>query len=120
MGAGFWPGSERRVRTVKAKSLAEDLAHAVVEGKAEDGGEEVDGVAGGVAFGPSPVGVFDDESGECGEMEVVGIAFGESDTEFLQERRKRDVAGSADLFACPARVFVIGQGGHGHFSSVVE
>ena len=34
--------------------------------------EEVDGVAGLVAFGPAPVAVFDDETGEGGHAKVVG------------------------------------------------
>ena len=38
-----------------------NLAHGVVEGETEDLDVEVDGVAGEVAFGPAPVGVFEDE-----------------------------------------------------------
>ena len=37
-----------------------DLAHGVVEGQAEDLGAEVEGVAGQIALGPAPIGVFDD------------------------------------------------------------
>ena len=40
-----------------------DLAHGVVEGQAEHLGKEVDGVAGQIAFGPAPIGVFDDQTG---------------------------------------------------------
>ena len=40
-----------------------DLAHGVVEGEAENLDVKVDGVAGEVAFGPAPVGVFEDETG---------------------------------------------------------
>ena len=39
-----------------------DLAHGVVEGQAEDLGTEVDGVAGQIALGPTPTGVFDDQT----------------------------------------------------------
>ena len=48
-------------------SEAGDLAHGVVEGQAEDLDEEVDGVAGQIAFRPAPVAVFDDEAGIGGQ-----------------------------------------------------
>lgn len=47
-------------RRLALGSHAGDLAHGVVEGKAEDLEVEVDGVAGEVAFGPAPVAVFED------------------------------------------------------------
>jgi len=43
-----------------------------VEREAEHLHEEVDGVAGLVAFRPAPVAVFDDEAGEGGHGKVVG------------------------------------------------
>lgn len=100
--------------------LAEDLAHGVMEAHAEDGGEEVDGVTGEVAFGPSPVGVFDDETREGGEVEVMGFAFGELESALLEKGRQGDQSCGADLVAGPAGLFFIVVGGHGLFSSGVE
>jgi hypothetical protein len=44
-----------------------DLAHGVVEGQAEDLEVEVDGVAGQIALGPAPIGVFDDQTRISGQ-----------------------------------------------------
>ena len=43
-----------------------DLAHGVVEGQAENLGTEVDGIAGQIALWPTPIGVFDDQTGIVG------------------------------------------------------
>ena len=50
------------------------MAHGVVEGKPEDFDVKVDGVSGEAAFGPTPVGVFYDETEVGRQNEVVGIA----------------------------------------------
>lgn len=100
--------------------LAEDLTHGVMEAHAEDGGEEVDGVTGEVTLWPTPVGVFDDETREGGEVEVLGFAFDESEAALLQHGRQGDEASGADLVAGPAGAFFIVVGGHGLFSSGVE
>jgi len=91
-----------------------------MEAHSENGGEEVDGVSGEFAFGPSPVGVFDDETREGREVEVLGFAFDESEAALLQDGRQGEQSGGADLFACPAGAFFIVVGGHGLFSSGVE
>ena len=44
-------------------SPAGDLAHGVMEAQAVDLDEEVNGVAGPVACGPTPIAVFDDQAG---------------------------------------------------------
>ena len=46
---------------------AGDAAHGVVEGKAEDLDEKINGVPGQIALGPAPVGVFYDETGIGGQ-----------------------------------------------------
>ena len=51
-----------------------DLAHSVVEGQAKDLGTEVDGVAGQIALGPAPIGVFDDQTGIGGQGKIAGLA----------------------------------------------
>jgi hypothetical protein len=40
-----------------------DVAHGVVEGEAQDLDVEVNGIAGELAFGPTPVTVFEDQTG---------------------------------------------------------
>ncbi len=60
-------------------SGAGEFAHGVVEGQAQDLGAEVDGVAGEVTLGPTPVAVFDDETGEGGHQEVAAAGFDESE-----------------------------------------
>jgi len=78
------------------------------------------GGASAVAFGPSPVGVFDDKTGEGAELEVIGFALGEGEAALLQHGRQRDEAGGTDLFAGPSGVVFIGERCHGLFSSGVE
>ena len=39
-----------------------DLAHGIVEGKAQDLDKEVDGVAGQIALWPAPVAVFEQQA----------------------------------------------------------
>ena len=81
---------------------ADDLAHGVVEGQAEDLDVEVNGVAGEIAFGPAPVTVFDDEAGIGRQNEVAGLASDELKSAFLEQRRQRNDPGGADLFTRPA------------------
>ncbi len=64
---------------------AADEAHGVVEGETEDLGVEVDGVAGEVALGPAPEGVFYDETLESGQGKVAGIAWDEKETALFAE-----------------------------------
>ena len=104
------------------RSSAGDLAHGVVEAHPEDLREEVDGVAGLVAFGPAPVAVFDDESGMGGQNKVARLVFDEGETAPLEQRNERGDSGGADLFAGPARPWVarrVRGGCHSLFSSGV-
>jgi len=78
-----------------------------VEAHAEDFCEEVDGISREVVIGPSPIGVFDDETGEGAEVEVIGFALGEGEAASVQHGRERDEAGGADLFAGPAGLFLL-------------
>ena len=50
-----------------------DLAHGVVEGQAEDLSSEVQGIAGQIALWPTPIGVFDDQTG-IGPLRVATAA----------------------------------------------
>ncbi|HEY6182195.1 MAG TPA: hypothetical protein VIW67_08115 [Terriglobales bacterium] len=54
-----------------------DFAHGVVEVQAQDLNEEVDGVAGQLALGPSPVAVLDDQTRIGGQLVVAGFPFDE-------------------------------------------
>ena len=63
-----------------------NFAHGVVEGEAEHLDKEVDGVAGAVSLGPTPIGVFDDEAGKGGQLEVAGLALDELEPSLLQQR----------------------------------
>ena len=49
---------------------ADNLAHGIMEGQAEHLDVEVNGVAGEVALGPTPIAVLDDESGIGGQNEA--------------------------------------------------
>ena len=62
---------------------AGDLAHGVMEGKAEHLDMEVDGVAGQIAFRPAPVAVFHDEAGIDWQRKIARLADDELDTMFL-------------------------------------
>ena len=55
-----------------------------MEGEAEDAHEEVDGVAGHVAFGPTPVALFYDEAGMGGQNVIARLACDELEPVFLQ------------------------------------
>jgi len=112
----------RRQRTFYAHGLfADDLSHGIIERKPEDFDVKVDGISGQVAFGPTPVGVFDDEADVGGQDEVVGIACDELEPALLKKGDERSEACIADLFARPARqlVAIDGSDGHSHFSSGV-
>ena len=62
-------------------------------------GTEVDGVAGQIALWPSPIGVFDDQTGIGGQDKVTGLAFHQLEAALLDKRDQRGHAGSADLLA---------------------
>src|SRR5271165_3935834 len=72
-----------------------------MEGEAEDLDMEVDGVAGQIAFGPAPVGVFDDEAGIGGQDKIARFAFDQFESAFLEERNQRGETGGADWLARP-------------------
>jgi len=54
-----------------------------VEGETKDLDVEVDGVAGQIAFGPAPIGVFDDEAGIDGQNEVAGLTWDDFESALL-------------------------------------
>ncbi len=76
------------------------MAHGVVEGQAEDLDVKVNGVAGEVAFGPAPVGVFDDETRHGGQNKIAGLPCDELEAALLRQRRQRGEPGS---FSCENR-----------------
>ena len=47
--------------------------HGIVEGKAEDLDEKINGVSGQIALGPAPVGVFYDETGMGGQSIIARL-----------------------------------------------
>ena len=95
-----------------------DLAHGVVEGQAEDLGTEVDGVAGQIALGPAPIGVFDDQTGIGGQAKIASLAFDQLETTLLEQWGQRHYTGGADLLARPPGIR--GGVGRSHFASGVE
>ncbi len=97
--------------------LAADLAHGVVKGQAEHAHEEVNGVAGEIAFGPAPVTVFDDQAGISGQGKVARLAWEELHPVFFEQGHERCQAGGADLFTRPARLR--GAGCHSLFANGV-
>lgn len=106
----FWPrpsyaydGSGWFVAKRWIRLRCDDCLHGVVEGQPEDLHEEVDGVAGSVAFGPTPVAVFHDETGEGGYRKVVGRQLDQRETAFCDERSQRCFPRVADLLARPGR-----------------
>jgi hypothetical protein len=78
------------------------LAHGLVEGKAQNLDKEVDGVSSFVLLGPSPIGVFDKESFEGGQFEILGFPLDELESAFAQQGFEGGDAGGADLFARPS------------------
>ena len=100
--------------------FADDLTHGVIERKTEDFDMKVDGVSGKIAFGPTPVGVLDDETDVGGQNKVVRFASDELEAALLKQRDERGQAGIADLFARPAWLRAIeGSDGHSLFSNGV-
>jgi hypothetical protein len=87
-----------------------------VEAQLEEVDEEVDDVALEVALGPAPVGFFDDEYREGGQLEVARLLLEELEAAFLEQRDQGRHAGGADLFSGPSRRAV----GHSLFSNGVE
>jgi hypothetical protein len=59
---------------VAGLSCAGDVADGVVEGQSQDLDVEVNGVAGQIAFGPAPIGVFDDKTGKGGQNKIARFA----------------------------------------------
>jgi len=85
-----------------AISVADDLAHGVVEGEAEDLDKEVNGVAGLVTLRPAPVAVFDDEAGIGRDLKVSCLLLDELECSFLEQRQQGSHSGGADLLTSPA------------------
>ena len=79
----------------------QDGVHGLVEREALDFDEEVDGVAGQIAFGPAPIAVLDEETAEGGDGKVTGFALAEGEAVFFQERSQLHFSGGADLFLGP-------------------
>jgi len=92
----------------------DDLPHGVVEAQAKDAGEQVDGVAGHVVIGPSPVAVLEDETGAVGQFEVAASTVDEAQAATTEDGFERGEASVADLLADPARF----SGVSGHRSSL--
>ena len=91
------PNWRRRVTTPVvgyADLRSRDLAHGVVEGQAEDLGIEVDGIAGQIALGPTPIGVFDDQTGIGGQAKVAGLALEQLEATLLEQRGQGHHTGS--------------------------
>ena len=63
----------------------DNLAHGVVKRQAEHAHEEVNGVAGQIAFGPAPVTVFDDKAGISGQGKVARLAWEELHPVFFEQ-----------------------------------
>jgi hypothetical protein len=80
-----------------------DVAHGIVKRHPQHLDEEVDGVAGQVPFRPAPVGVFDEEAGKGGSLEVACLPFDELELAFLEQWNQGRLPGSTDLFTGPAR-----------------
>lgn len=79
-------GCPARLLSYANWSGADDLAHGLVERQAEDVDEEIDGVAIKVALGPAPIGFFDDEARESGQLEVARLLFDQLESAFLEQR----------------------------------
>ena len=80
---------------------AGELAHGVVEGQAQDLDVEVNGVAGEIPFGPTPVAVFDDEAGIGWQNIIACVPSNEFKFALLEQRHQWREPGGADLFARP-------------------
>ena len=86
-----------------------------MEGAAEHLDEEVDGVAALVGVEPAPVVVFDDQSGEVGQVEVAVWARLQAQALAGEQGRQFGAAGGLYLASGPARVRR--WGGHGRSGS---
>jgi len=95
----------------------------VVEGQAEHLDMEVNGIAGQIAFGPAPVGVFDDEAGIGRQNKIAGLTRDELEAALLEQWRQRGEPGGADLLVRPPwalRTTMRRWVGHSLFSNGVE
>ena len=63
---------------------------------------EVNGVAGQIAFGPAPIGVFDDQTGKGGQNKIARLPCDELKPALLEQRHERSHTGGADLLTCPS------------------
>lgn len=88
-------------QTRKPALRPDNFRHGVVEGKTDDLNEKVDGVAGFIALGPAPIGVFDEEAVVVEHFEVLSGPLNEPQATFLKQRGQGDDAGGADLLPCP-------------------
>src|SRR3990172_3541064 len=77
------------------------FGHGLMEGSPEDMDEEIDGVAGQLAFGPAPIRVFHDEAGKGGHQEVAATLLDQLMPAFFEQRHQRPHPRVADLFAGP-------------------
>ena len=75
--------------------------HGLVEREAQDLDVEVDGVAGQVALGPTPITVFKDETGKGRQNEVTASLFEPLEAALLKQGPERSQSGCADLLASP-------------------
>ena len=132
-GSGLEPHCRRTATMPLAvfDLLAGDLAHGVVEGKAQDLDEEVDGVSGQIALGPTPVTVFDEQALVGGQLEVAGLQLDELKAALLEQGNQRShaykcqsslltlVGGGDNLLPCRANcaLSILGRVGASHYGS---
>jgi len=74
-----------------------DQTHGVVEGDAEDFGEEVDGVSGEIPFRPAPVIFFDEEFWISAQMEVSSGELFQGQSVFGEDGEQGGQSRGADL-----------------------
>jgi hypothetical protein len=79
-----------------------DLLHGVVEGKANDLDEEVDGIAREVPLGPAPVGVFDEETWMVDQFVVAPFPLAQGEATSVKEGEDRSHPCGADLITRPS------------------
>lgn len=72
-----------------------------MEGEAQDTHEEVDGVAGQVPLGPTPVTLFDDQAGIAGQGEVARVVFDQFQSTFPEQWGQRSQSSDPDRITGP-------------------